>query len=304
MIWFLLVVLIFLCIFSVRVRLVVFHPISCVCYACADVFLYFKQHRYDWYEAGNLNCYVADVDAKIFGSGKTLTMVHDALAIFKRYNNKRVFDRRRGLWVTQKVLILSNAVINVEGFQYLEGLKQFVECAKYNEILDIKYNTRTIVLGCIDEASVQLNSRNFKNNIDFGFLSTLLTCRHFAIDFYVTSQKFSLCDALLRSVTQYVIGCKKTWRLVTRSYYSAHDVENASSLSLLKPLSVTGYFCRNSDYSSYDTYAVVENLEKATNEGAMLSEQEILSLRGDFYSDNGQIIKGSRKFKRMQKRKG
>ena len=294
----LLVILIIAMFLSIRVRMVVFHPISCLCYACSDVFLFFKQHRYDWFEGGHLDCYEAP-----FGGGKTITMVHDGLALYKRYNNKRVFDRRRGIWVTQRVLLLSNVEIkDCEGYQYLSGLKQFVECAKYNEVFDLKYNTRTCVIGCLDEASVQLNSRNFKSNIDYGFLSVLLTCRHFAIDLYTTSQKFHLQDALLRSVTQRVIHCEKVWRLVTKAFYNADDVEKTGSLTLLNPLTISGYICSNKDYGSYDTYAVVENLDRDTQNGDMMTAEEILAARGNFYADIDAIERPSRKLRKMRKR--
>lgn len=289
-------VFVVLMIASIRFRMVVFHPISCLCYACSDLYYYFKYHEYDVFHGGHLNTYEAP-----FGGGKTLTMVHDAMQVYNRYNNKRIFDRRTGKWVIQKILILSNVVINgCENYQHLGGLKQFVECARYNELLDKKYDTKTCVIGCIDEASVQLNSRSFKSNIDFGFLNTLLTCRHYSIDFYTTSQKFCLQDKLLRDVTQKVIHCSKKWRLVVLKEYDADEVERAGSLSLLTPLSVTGYICKNKDYAAYDTYAVVENLEKATHDGDMLSEQEILALRGNFYSDIDSIERPSKKLKRMR----
>lgn len=294
-----LIIFIVMMILSMRFRMVVCHPISCLQYALKDVFLYFKQHRYDWYEGGHMCIYEA-----LFGGGKTLTMVHDIMKIYHRYHNKRVFDRRRGIWVTQKVLILSNVEIKgCEGYQHLAGLKQFVECAKHNEVLDIKNNTRTIVLGGLDEASVQLNSRSFKSNIDYGFLNVLLTCRHYAIDFYLTSQKTCLVDKLLRDVTQKVIHCSKKWRLVVNTAYDAREVERVGSLTLLQPLYTTGFFCTDADYGAYDTYAVVENLEKAVREGDMLSEAEILANRGDFYTDIESIERPSKRLKRLRRSK-
>lgn len=297
--WILLVIaFVFAMIMSVRFRLVVLHPISVIMYTFNDVYYYFRNHEYDRFEGGHLNCYEAH-----FGGGKTLTMVHDALKLYKRYNNKRIFDRHTGKWVTQKVIILSNVKINdCPGYQHLAGLKEFVECARHNEALDKKHDTRTCVIGCIDEASVMLNSRHFKSNIDYGFLNTLLTCRHFAIDLFTTSQKFRLQDALLRSVTQKVIRCEKKWRLVTKSFYDADEMENASNLTLIKPLGVTGYFCKNSDYKAYDTYAVVDELQRDTMTGKMRTEEEILALRGDFYSDNDAIVHASRKLKKLRKR--
>lgn len=282
---------------SIRFRMIICHPISCLCYACSDMYYYFKHHQYDVYQGGHMNDYVAH-----FGGGKTLTMVHDTLQIYNRYNNKRIFDRKRGIWVTQKILVLSNVAINgCENYQYLDSLKRVIECANHNEILDKKHNTKTCVIVDIDEASVMLNSRSFKDNIDYGFLSTLLTCRHYSIDFNLTSQKHSLCDKLLRDVTQKVIHCDKKWRLVVNRIYDADEVEKAGSLSLLSPLAITGYIATNKDYNSYDTYAVVKQLEKSTLSGDMLTEQEILANRGSFYTDIDSIERPSKKLIRRRK---
>lgn len=284
---------------SLRFRMIVCHPISCFVYASTDLYYYFKYHQYDVYHGGHLNDYVAH-----FGGGKTLTMVHDTLRIYNRYNNKRIFDKKRGIWVTQKILILSNVeIIGCENYQHLDSLKRVVECANHNEVLDLKHNTKTCVIVDIDEASVMLNSRSFKDNIDYGFLNKLLTCRHYSIDINMTSQKHCLVDKLMRDVTQKVIHCDKKWRLVVNRIYDADEVEKAGSLSLLSPLAITGFIATNKDYSSYDTYAVVKQLEKSTLNGDMLSEQEILANRGNFYTDIESIERPSRKLIRRFKAK-
>lgn len=282
---------------SIRFRMIVCHPISCLCYACSDMYYYYKYHQYDVFYGGHLNSYVAH-----FGGGKTLTMVHDTMRLYKRYNNKRIFDKKRGIWVTQKILVLSNVVIKgCENYQHLDGLKQVVECCTHNEVLDMKHNTKTCVIVIIDEASVMLNSRSFKDNIDYGFLNKLLTCRHYSIDLYYTSQKQNLVDKLLRDVTQKVIHCDKKWRLVVNRIYDADEVEKAGSLTLISPLGITGYIATNDDYNAYDTYAVVKQLEKSTLNGDMLTEQEILANRGSFYTDIDSIERPSKKLIRRRK---
>lgn len=288
-----LIVFVIMMILSIRFRTVVLHPISCIKYALTDVYYYFKYHQYDVYNGGHLNSYVA-----LFGGGKTLTDVHDILSIYNRYNNKRVFDKRRGEWVVQKILVISNVEIKgIENYQYLDSLKRAVECAKHNEILDKKYGTRTIAIINIDEASVMLNSRQFKSNIDYGFLNTLLCSRHYLLDLFYTTQKQNLADKLLRDVTQKVIHCEKKWRLVVNRYYDADDVEKVGSLSMLQPLAMRCFIATNRDFEAYDTYAVVEELEKATMNGGMLSEAEILANRGTFYSDVESVQRPSKRLK-------
>ena len=105
-------------------------------------------------------------------------------------------------------------------------------CAYRNKNIDNEMNTRTVVLVLLDEASVQLNSRAFKTNIDPIFLNTLLTSRHYHISFLYSSQKFKLTDALMRSVTQKCINCHKVWRFMVQDVYDADEID-FSILSLI-----------------------------------------------------------------------
>ena len=160
--------------------------------------------------------------------------------------------------------------------------------------------TRTCVIVLLDEASSELNSRNFKTNIDANFLNTLITSRHFNMSLYYTSQKFKLVDALLRSVTQRVIWCEKHWRFITHYFYDADEMEYASNPTMLQPIAKRGFFITNDDYNSYDTLATVERLKKDTDSGEMMSEAEILAMRGNLNPDNDQISKPSRKWRKRR----
>lgn len=282
---------------SVPCRIAFKHPILTVVYAVRDTYEYFAYKLYNKMECGKLSCYDAH-----FGGGKTLSGTHFMRALFVRYNNKKYYDKQRGIWVLQKVLIVSNVKINGIYHETLVGLKQFVEMASHNKKIDDELGTRTCVIGFIDEASSQLNSRNFKNNIDATFLNTLITCRHYNMSLYYTSQKFKLVDALLRSVTQTVIWCDKKWRLMVQFYFDADEMEYATNPTMVKSIKTGGFFIRNKDFESYDTLATVEKLERDCSEGKMLSEAEILALRGDFYGDNDMVDKPSRKLKRLRNR--
>jgi hypothetical protein len=124
-----------------------------------------------------------------------------------------------------------------------------------------------------------MNSRNFKTNIDPLMLNTLLTCRHYHLSIYYTTQRFQHVDALLRQVTSYVISCDKLWRFQRQYKYSAWEMENAINPSLLKPLNRSCWFVRDADYGAYDTYATVGNLRKVAEDGGMISDEEILALQ-------------------------
>ncbi len=75
----------------------------------------------------------------------------------------------------------------------------------------------------------------------------------------------------------------------------------ASDHSLVQPLYKTGFFITNKDYNTYDTLATVEQLDKSVSHDKMMTEEEILTLRGNLNPDNEQISKPSRKFKKRKR---
>lgn len=293
-----LVVLVSCMIIWVPVRVVVLHPFKTVYYAVRDSYRHFAWHEYDKYDGGLLNCYFAH-----FGGGKTLSVVHYVVALFHRYNNKRIYDPKQKKWVLQKVHIISNVHLNTVPYEELVSLSQVVCCAWKNKKIDKENGTRTVVLVLLDEASSQLNSRNFKTNIDPDFLNTLITSRHFIMSLYYTSQKFKLVDALLRNVTQRCIWCNKIWRIMVQHVYDADEMEYASNPELVQPKVRKGFFICDSDYNAYDTLATVEKLKKAVDEGEMMTEEEILAKRGMMNPDNDNITHASKRMKKIWKRR-
>lgn len=279
----------------VPVRLVTLHPIATVFYAVKDLYLYIRHKQYNYYEGGLLNCYFAH-----FGGGKTLSVTHYVAHLFRRYNNKKVWDRGRKKFVLQKVHVISNVHLNGVPYEELCSLSQIVCCAWRNKELDKKQDTRTVVLVLLDEASAQLNSREFKTNINADFLNTLITSRHFAMSIFYTSQKFKLVDALLRSVTQRAILCNKVWRFMVQRFYDADELEYATNPTLVQPIRRTGFFIKDKDYNSYDTLATVEKLKKSVDKNDMMTDKEILELRGTINPDIDQITP-SRKLWRRRK---
>lgn len=175
--------------------------------------------------------------------------------------------------------ILSNIKLSVP-YVPLESLQQVVEAPELIRKRDFEEDTLTIILVLIDEISVQLNSRNFKTNVNAQFLNSLLCCRHYHMGFIGTAQRFSHVDALLRQVTQKVIECDKLWRLQRQYVYDAFELENCTNITNVRPLYKTGFFVTNKNYAAYDTMAVVGSLVKSWKDNDMLSDKDILELQG------------------------
>lgn len=281
----------------VPVRIFVRHPIKTLFYAVKDTFYYFYHREYDYLKMGDITSYNAH-----FGGGKTLTMAHFAVLMFNRYNNKKVWDRGRKKFVTQKVHIISNFELKTIPYEKLTSLSQAVCCAYRNKKIDYDNDTRTCVLVMIDEASSQLNSRSFKTNIDPDFLNVLVTSRHYHISIWCSSQKFKLTDALMRAVTQTCTWCKKYWRFQVLANYDADEMEYASDPTMVKPIKRYGFLVTDADYNVYDTLATVDRLKKSVDENDMMSEKEILEMRGLMNPDNDAVTHRSLRHKLRKRR--
>lgn len=284
------------CFLSVCVRVVITHPVSTIKYAFIDLYMYFRYHQWNNCSTGTIICYVG-----LFGKGKTLSAVHKVCKLYKRYNDKRVFDFNRSKWVTQKIHIISNVTLVIP-YEDFVSLSQIVAVADRMRAVDEENDTLTCTIVLGDEFSVQLNSRSFKSNIDPLFLNTLLTCRHHHISLIYTSQRFNHVDALLRQVTSTVYTCNKCWRIMVHEEYDAYELENASDPTLIKPKSRFGWFITDKAFQAYDTLACVGNLSKSCKEGDMLTEQEILDLQRNNPADLDGIVNPSRKLKRASKK--
>lgn len=279
-----------------KVRCAFFHPVSTVYYGSKDLYYYFKHNLKNLYPTGELVAYVG-----LFGKGKTLSAVHKVVSAYHAYDGLPVWCPRRHKMVTQRVKVISNVSLSIP-YEDFVSLEQVVLDAERKAEYDDANDTLTITLVLGDEFSVQLNSRNFKKNIDPLFLNTLLTCRHYHISLYYTAQRFMQVDALLRQVTSYVVDCDKTWRLQGNNEYDAWEMENAANVSLLRPIRRRAWFVRDRDYNAYNTLACVGNLKKDMQEGAMLSEAEILALQVNQNQTNMDgIMKPSRRWLRTRR---
>lgn len=277
-------------------RCALLHPVRSAVMAVRDLWFYVSHKEYNNCKTGELLAYVG-----LFGKGKTLSVVHRVVSDFYKYDGKSVWCPRRKKFVTQKVVVLSNVSLTIP-YEKFVSLAQIIRCADENAKLDDQFDTLTVTLVLGDEFSVQMNSRNFKTNIDPLFLNTLLTCRHYHISLFYTAQRFGHVDALLRQVTSAVIDCNKLWRFQVLKYYDAWDMENATNSGLVRPYRRCAWFVRNSDYNAYDTLACVGNLSKSVKDGDMMKSGEILALQCNQPVNMDGVVNPSGKFKRLQRR--
>lgn len=254
-------------------RCAVLHPLKLSRYGVSDAIKYFRNKEYNNYTTGELVAYTG-----LFGKGKTLSVVHRVVDAYKHYDGKQVWCPRRKKLVTQRVKVISNVALSIP-YEDFVSLEQIIFAAENNARLDDENDTLTVTLVLGDEFSVQMNSRNFKTNIDPLFLNTILTCRHYYISLYYTAQRFGHVDALLRQVTSHVVECDKVWRFQRQSIYDAWELDNAKNTTLIRPIRRSCWFVSDSDYEAYNTLACVGNLKKSVQAGDMMTEQEILALQ-------------------------
>lgn len=278
-------------------RCAVTHPGHVVIYGFRDLVKYYHRKEFNLCPTGRLVAYVG-----LFGKGKTLSAVHEVVRDYHQYDGKQVYCRRRKKMVTQRVKVISNVSLNIPYEQFV-SLEQIVLAAERNKIYDDEHDTLTVTLCLGDEFSVQMNSRNFKNNIDPMLLNTILTCRHHYISLIYTAQRFGHVDALLRQVTGCVYECDKLWRFERLRCYDAWDLENATTTQLIAPIAQSCWFVKDSDYDAYDTLACVDNLKKSMQAGDMMSEAEILALQQNTQQANMDVVnKPSKKWIRRKKK--
>ena len=273
------------------------HPIATLHYVFTDGLSYIRHKGRNTCKTGELVAYVG-----LFGMGKTLSAVHKVCSMYRYYDGKPVWDKDRKTFVTQKVHIISNVHLYHVPYEAFVSLEQIVLAAERFRQVDIENNTRTVILVLGDEFSVQLNSRNFKSNINATFLNTLLTCRHYHLSIYYTAQRFGHVDALLRQVTSYVVSCNKLWRYQRQAIFDAWDMENATTPALIKPIGRGGFFTFDTDYDAYDTLACVGNLKKSFEDGDMMSEVEILDLQRNNPANPEALDRPSKNFIRGRKK--
>lgn len=250
-------------------------------YGVQDLIKYIKHKEWGCAPYGQIRCYIAQ-DSQSFGCGKTLSATKYIVDLYNTYNGKLVWNDKKKKFVKQNIHVLSNVEFNSIPYERLESLQQFVqETNEDNLLLDDENDTLTVTYMFIDEASSQLNSREFKSNFNPLFISRLLTTRHVRASIILTSQRSGMIDKLMREVTNIYIGCKKIWRFQFNYIFDAYAVECNQSTAGIRPIRVACKFVRDSDFSAYDTYSSVKTLLKDVKEGKVYSEEQILALQGN-----------------------
>ena len=141
-------------------RCAVFHPFAMALYSVKDFYHYLRRKEFNLCGTGELVAYTG-----LFGKGKTLSAVHRVVTAYHRYDGKQVWCPRRKEFVAQRVKVISNVALNIP-YEEFVSLEQIVLAAERNQEYDDEHHTLTVTLVLGDEFSVQMNSRNFKTNID------------------------------------------------------------------------------------------------------------------------------------------
>ena len=254
----------FLCIYSPRIIIGIF----------PDLFKWIKYKRWNECNAyGRIICFTG-----LFGQGKTKECVRFITRQYEHFNGKPVYDFQSNKWVTQQIVVYSNVDLLIP-YVKLTSLQQLVDCQGSDP--------GVVNLFLIDEASVEFNSREFKNNFSTPALNTILTSRHHKIGIYLTSQRFGHMDALLRQVTSAVYECHyfKPLRIQKISVYDAWEVENCSNLLMVKPLRVMYFYTTDEVYENYDTYAMVDDISKKCKKHDFVSDTEVITKQGAANND-------------------
>lgn len=187
----------------------------------------------------NFNLYGVEMfiseSGKMFGNGKTLSMTHKAMNIYKRYGDS--------------VRFISNYELTEIPYIPLINFQQLVDLGT-----DDSDYIGTVVL--IDEISSVLNNRAFAK-FPLELLSLLMQQRKRRVFIMCTCQRQHMVDVIFRNITSYCIACSKWWRFVRLRYYDAWAYENSPNSQYLKPLVTTWWFCRDKDYNAYDTSQMI-----------------------------------------------
>lgn len=249
------------------------------CWGIHDLYLYFKHKEYNrCKEWGMIRLNCSD-GQQVFGCGKTLLLVMRARYIYKRYNDKFVFNKDKGIFVKQKIRIISNVELYDVPYIKFSDVNQLIDIDKFG------FGSEDVTIYLLDESGAIFNSRNYRNNISTDFLTRLLQSRKNKVALYMTSQRFEFTDKILREVCHTVTTCHKYWRIVKHTDYNANELENAVNPKLVKPKQVSYTFCKDSDYHSYNSYQLVEELRKDYKPDMYLDTKEIL----DTYGSTGSL---------------
>lgn len=219
-----------LLIFVPLVRCIVFNLHNIGIYSVYDLYCYIRYQKWK-----DFDLYGIDMFIGMFGHGKTLSMTHRAVNIYKQYGDR--------------VRFISNYTLN--------GIP-FVPLCNFNQLVDLGEDDSgyigTVVL--IDEIENVLNNRNY-SKFPLALLHTLTQQRKKRVYIMCSAQRFFMVDKLFRSITTNVINCNKYWRFQHCELYDAWDLEQSQNYKDISRNGNIWYFIKNKDFNSYDTSEMI-----------------------------------------------
>lgn len=242
-------------------------------YSIVDIFTYIKYRKWDCFEEYGIHIFCG-----LFGHGKTLSMVHVANNLYKRYGNT--------------IRFISN--VDLKNIPYIE-LVNFQQLVDLGEIEDDIFQG-TVVL--IDEIENVLNNRNFAK-FPMALLHVINQQRKKKVVFYCTSPRFFQIDKMMRQIATTVYVCDKYWRFQHIQAFDAWDYENAMNTRDIKCIKNIWWFVKNQDYTAYNTTQMISK-NSAEN---FISNEESLKRIGEVVANPNAIMNRSRKSVRTQKKK-
>ena len=116
------------------------------CWGIHDLYLYFKHKEYNrCKEWGMIRLNCSD-GQQVFGCGKTLLLVMRARYIYKRYNDKFVFNKDKGIFVKQKIRIISNVELYDVPYIKFSDVNQLIDIDKFG------FGSEDVTIYLLDES--------------------------------------------------------------------------------------------------------------------------------------------------------
>lgn len=302
MIFILIIVLLFLLIIPIT-RCILFHLPQYCFFRAKDLYEWFFKYKCNLAQHLGVRIFIAN-SQQAMRSGKTLSMVNYVINYYNQYNNKTILVNNEKK--IQKIIIISN--INIPCLPCLK----FTTFEQLNTWFDLKQeleekdkNSCYKCLFVIDEISAVCNNRQYKQNFNIANIASLVQMGHLDIlGVLGSSQRFTLCDALLRQITDYCVTSRLLglfeWkkRICINNYFLGHDLEEAQNDLLIKPIRSDIKFLYDKNYNCYNTKEIATML---THSKDFLSSSEVLQ-NLNLHSDNIQQHNLKNKYKKkMQK---
>lgn len=244
----LLIVLGVIAVFLIKLtRCIIFNLHNVAIYTVKDLIRYILKRQWKDFHAFGIDMYIG-----MFGKGKTLSMVHRARALYKKFGDSLVF--------------YSN--FKLEDIPYIPLIN-------FNQLVDLGDEKPEGVQGyvvLIDEISSVLSHRNYAN-FPLELIGLLCQQRKKHVYIMCTAQRFFMVDKIWRSITTNVINCEKYWRFAHNQFYDAWDYENAMNTALIKRFYHSWWFVKDADYAGYDTS---EMISKTAASDFISNEQAIV----------------------------